>query len=485
VLAVLVTLIAGPACRRSPPGRTLEVLVPFLPATLDPFADSRLVARSLFTAMYEPLAEETAFGIRPAIAESWTNPEPDTWLFRISKDTLFHDGTPVTSRDVVEAALASRASRGSVASLADLRSIEIADERTVRFRTHRPAEDFLLAVSALFIPRKEGDTYYGTGPFRLVAHTPDRLILRRHARPHHPDPLLEEVVFRRFSSASEGLRLLRRPQVAAVLDPTPSMVEEVRGDPRYRVVVTESGGLTYLAVGYSADPGPLGDVRVRRALRLAIDFPELVKAGTLAGGTPSGQLVPPGAFGFDPRRAAPRRDLAQARRLLALAGYPDGIDVRLDVNPNGRRAGEALARQVVEAGIRLHVQVLAPDDFVARIQGKSPLYLYSWFVGLDAGQALRNAFHTKNAALGLGTLNRTGFSSAEVDRALTELAATTKTDERLGKLREISDLLDAELPWIPLFSAREVRVLPAWLDLPHRPDGLFVIAEARLTGGGS
>ncbi|MBI5444776.1 MAG: hypothetical protein HY900_26620 [Deltaproteobacteria bacterium] len=484
-LGLVGLLLGGGACRKPPPVRTLEVLVPFLPATLDPFADSRLVSRSLFTAIYEPLAEETAFGIRPAIAESWTNPAPDTWLFRISEDALFHDGTPVTSRDVVDAALTSRASRGSVASLADLRSIEIADERTVRFRTLRPAEDFLLAVSALFIPRKKGDAFYGTGPFRVVACAPDRILLTRHSRPRHPDPLLEEVVFRRFSSPSEGLRLLRRSEVAAVLDPAPSMVEAVRGDPRYRIVVTESGGLTYLAVGFSADPGPLEDIRVRRALRLAIDFPELVKAGTLGGGTPSGQLVPPGAFGFDPKRAAPRRDLAEARRLLALAGYPEGIDASLDVNPNGRRAGQALARQVAEAGIRLRVQVLAPDDFVARIRGKSPLYLYSWFVGLDAGQALRNAFHTENAALGLGALNRTGFSSAEVDRAFAELAATTKPDERLGKLREISDLLDAQLPWIPLFSAREVRILPAGLDLPHRPDGLFVIAEARVAGVGS
>ncbi len=251
------------ACRRPPPERTLEVLVPLLPATLDPYADSRLVARSLFTAIYEPLAEGTAVGIRPAIAESWTNPTPDTWVFRISEYSLFHDGTPVTSQDIVNAAHASRTSRGSLAALADLRSIEVLDERTVQFRTHRPAEDFLLTVSAVFIPRKTGGTFQGSGPFRIVASAPDRVLLRRHPRPHHPAPLLDEVVFRRFSSPAEGLRLLRRREVAAVLDPTPSMVEEIREDPRYRVVVTESGGLTYLAVGLSADPGPLGDVRVR------------------------------------------------------------------------------------------------------------------------------------------------------------------------------------------------------------------------------
>ncbi len=482
-LVVATLLVPGTACRKTSPERTLEVLVPLLPATLDPFADSRLVARSLFTAIYEPLAEETAFGIRPAIAESWTNPTPDTWAFRISESSLFHDGTPVTSRDIVNAAHASRTSRGSLAALADLKSIEVLGERTVQFRTHRPAEDFLLTVSAVLIPRRTGETFQGSGPFRIVAQTPDRVLLRRHPRPLHPPPLLEEVVFRRFSSPAEGLRLLRRREVAAVIDPTPAMVEEVRDDPRYRVVVTESGGLSYLAVGFSADPGPLGDVRVRRALRLAIDLPELVKAGTVAGGTPSGQLIPPGAFGFDPKRAASGRNLAEARRLLALAGVPGGFEADLDVNPNGHRAAVALARQAAEVGIRLRVKLHTSDEFVARIDGHSSLYLYSWYVGQDAGQALRNAFHTKDLSRGLGTLNRTGFSSSAVDLAFADLAAATRPEDRLHRLRALSDLLDAELPWIPLFSAREARLLPSWLDLPRRSDGLFVIAEARLAGG--
>jgi peptide/nickel transport system substrate-binding protein len=180
----------------------------------------------------------------------------------------------------------------------------------------------------------------------------------------------------------------------------------------------------------------------------------------------------------------PRRDLAEARRLLALAGHPDGFEATLDVNRNGRTAADALARQVAEAGIRLRVTVRLPDDFVARIDGKSPFYLYSWYVGEDAGQALRNAFHSRDLARGLGTMNRTGFSSAAVDRAFEELAAATEPDERLRRLRAISDLLDEELPWIPLFSSRETRILPAWLELPARSDGLFVVGEARPAGGG-
>lgn len=479
VLALAALLLSGAACREAPRERTLEVLVPFLPATLDPFADSRLVARSLFTAIYEPLVEETALGLRPAIAESWTNPSPDTWVFRISENERFHDGTPMTSRDVVEATLASRASRGAIAGLADLKTIEVVDERTVRFRTHSPTEDFLLAVSALFVPRQSGPRFCGTGPYHVVARTPDRILLRHHARPHHPSPLFDELVFRRCSSPAEGLRLLRRPVLSAALDPSREMLDEARADSRYRIVTSDSGGLSYLAFGFSAGAGPMEDVRVRRALRHAIRLSELSAAGTISGGTPVGQVIPPGTFGFDPTRTAPGRNLDEARRLLSAAGYPDGFDATLDVNRNGRRAAEVLARQVAEAGIRLRVVVHSPDEFVARIQGKSPLYLYSWFVGLDAGLALRNAFHTKDVSRGLGTLNRTGYSSSAVDEALAALAASTSSEDRLQKLRAVSDLLDAELPWIPLFSAREARILPAGIDLPRRPDGLFVIAEAR------
>ena len=107
----LAALLGATACRKTPP-LSLEVLVPVLPPSLDPFSDSRLVSRSIFTSIYEPLVEESAFGMRPAVAESWTNPSPDTWVFRIAAGARFHDGAPVTSRDVVEAVLSSRTATG-------------------------------------------------------------------------------------------------------------------------------------------------------------------------------------------------------------------------------------------------------------------------------------------------------------------------------------------------------------------------------------
>lgn len=484
LLVVAAALLPSGACRERPVRRSVEVLVPVLPESLDPYSDPRLVSRSVFSAIYEPLVAEHEAGFRPALAQSWTNPAPDTWLFRIAEGASFHDGSPVTSRDVVQAAHASRTARGSVASLADLRAIEAADARTVRFRTFRAPEDFLHSVSALFIARKEGESFVGSGPYRVVARTPDRIVLARHERPSRPAPYLDEVVFRRFANAAEGLRLMGRDVPIAVADPAPAMVAAARGDPRLRVVTTDSGGLTYLAIGFSAGAGPLSDLRVRRALRLAIDLPALVAAGTVAGGTPVGRLIPPGSFGFDPGRRPPRRDLATARRLLEEAGHPHGFDLDLDVGPNGRRAGDALAAQAGEAGIRLRVRVHRPDDFVTRIEGRSPLYLYSWFVGRDAGQALRNAFHTRDASRGLGSMNRTGFSSAAVDAAFSRLTFAARAEERLTRIREVSDLLDEELPWIPLYSARESRIFPAGLDLGWRPDGLLVIADARPAGGG-
>ena len=483
-MGVAALLVSGAACRKAPPERKLEVLVPFLPATLDPFADSRLVARSLFTAIYEPLVEETALGIRPAIAESWTNPSPNSWVFRIAATASFHDGTLVTSDDVLAAVRTSRAAVSTFVGLADLKEAEAPDARTVRFTTHTAARDFLLAVSALYIVRPAGGTFMGTGRYRVVARTPELITLRRHPRPNRPLPFFDEVRFRRMQGPLADLRLLREGRDLAVLEPTRAMVDEIRDDLRYQVMTTQSGGLTYLAIGFAAGPGPLGDVRVRRSLRLAIDLPELARAGTIAGGTPAGQLVPPGTFGFDPVRTAPHRDVVEARRLLAAAGLPNGFDAALDVNPHGRQAAEALARQAAEAGIRLHVTVHSPDEFVARIQGKSPLYLYSWYVGEDAGHSLRSAFHTKDPVRVLGTLNRTGFSNPAIDRIFVTLAATTRAEERQRLLREVLGLLDTELPWIPLFSARQVRILPAGLGLPQRADGLFVVTEARPAGRG-
>ncbi|HMM34567.1 MAG TPA: ABC transporter substrate-binding protein, partial [Thermoanaerobaculia bacterium] len=202
-LCAAVLLAASPACRRGAAPRPPGMLVPALPPSPRPHSHPRLVSRSIFSAIYEPLVAENDVGVRPALAESWTNPAPDPWLFRIAPDATFHDRSPVTSREVVAAAHASRTARGSVASLADLRAIEVADARTVRFRTFQAPEEFLLSVSALFITRRDADRFVGSGAYRVVAHTPDRIVLARHDRPSRPAPWLYEVVFRRFGRTAE------------------------------------------------------------------------------------------------------------------------------------------------------------------------------------------------------------------------------------------------------------------------------------------
>ena len=196
-------LVPGAACRKTSPERTLEVLVPPPPGHSRPVR--RLAPRRPQPLHRHLRAPRRGDGVRHRGRRSpragrTRPPTPGPSAFPRARP--FHDGTPVTSRDVVDAARASRASRGSLAGLADLKSIEVVDERTVRFRTHRPAEDFLLTVSrrprspreaGRDLPRAPGPsasspgrrTGFSSGGTPAPAHA--RPLLRRGRLP----PLLE------------------------------------------------------------------------------------------------------------------------------------------------------------------------------------------------------------------------------------------------------------------------------------------------------
>ena len=166
------------------------------------------------------------------------------------------------------------------------------------------------------------------------------------------------------------------------------MVEEARGDPRYRDrQLTESGGLIYLAVGFSADararwrrpratrppprPRPPGAGEGRDGLRRDAGRASSSRRGPSAS---TRNEPPPGAT--SPRRVASSRSPA----------YPGGFDSRRRRQPErspGRGGPRAAGRGGRDPAPTS--SSTPPDEFVARIEGQSPLYLYSWFVGQDAG----------------------------------------------------------------------------------------------------
>jgi peptide/nickel transport system substrate-binding protein len=200
--------------------------------------------------------------------------------------------------------------------------------------------------------------------------------------------------------------------------------------------------------------------------------------GTLKGwGQPASQLASPGTVGFAPAIHSPARDVAQARRLLAEAGYPHGLAVTLDFRED--KSAEAIREQLGEAGIAVTLRPGSWAEVLGRVRsGRAPLYYGAFTADTgDAGDILDSAVHTPAPAEGLGADNHFGYSNPEVDRLLLAArTAPTLLDRRLALQRAMERLM-VDLPMVPLVVPDDLYVLRRDVRWTPRLDGRVLAAD--------
>jgi peptide/nickel transport system substrate-binding protein len=170
---------------------------------------------------------------------------------------------------------------------------------------------------------------------------------------------------------------------------------------------------------------PLRDVRVRRALSVAIDRPAITERVMEGAATPSGQFFPPGIFSYVPDLPAPRFDTAAARRLLAEAGFPDGFRITLhgpnDRYPNDGRIIQAIGQMWTRAGVRTAIEAQPWTTFVARAaRTEFSAFLIGWGSNPEGSHPLRNLVATFDRDRGWGASNRGRYSNPAVDALIAE-----------------------------------------------------------------
>lgn len=462
---------------------------------LDPHREDTLSSSALLSNVYEPLVgSDPDMKLVPRLARTWENPDPCTWVFHLREGVAFHDGSILDAADVV-ASMERVRSDPSLEMNKKLRGVDAVvarDAGTLEIRTLEPDRTFLQRLTGVMIlPRRSArgaPMGVGTGPYRIETWDAAHLRLARHERYWGAPPAFPRVEY--------ALGLDAETALASVLMAGADLAETqgrrvARLDDRYRVERRESLYTKYLGFdlararthSVAGRPNPFRNLRVRRALHLAVDR-EALAAALSTDAVAAAQPVPRFVFGFHAGLPAPHPDLARARGLLREAGLQDGFDAKLLT----RRILEEPARLVAEAvlplGVRFHVETLPDGEFFETLRrGEAGVWLDRVAcISGDAYEFLADFLHSRDPGRRLGSANDFGLADAELDRVIERTARIEEDLERRDALNQLMARVMDELPVLPLFVERDVYVRDPRIAFGPRYDGEIRAYEVGRTG---
>lgn len=475
VLGFSILLLAA-SCRREPDGSAVTIAVRadvtgFFPNP--PMVDESFT-NSVNGEVLEGLVRfDPEWRLAPAIAERWETPDELTYVFHLRAGLRFSDGRPVTADDVAASLLANTSkgwpTAGYVRSIASARA---EGPLRVVIRTRVPYPLLLYKLHWGYVlpaARLSEDPIplVGTGPYRLSSWRPGKgFTLERSETYRGPPPAFRQARFEVVPDPQERIDRLLSGRVDVADEVPLQRTDELRKQPGIRVFSAPSLRVLFLTL--RVNEPPFSDPRVREAIDLAIDRQELVERAYDGKTVTAAQLVPPSIVGYNPSISAAPIDLARSRALLAEAGYPRGLDVRLDGTHNryvnDRRILAEVARQLARVGIRVTVNALDKTEFFKVVDsGRSRFHLVGWSCGSgEAGEALEALVASPGA--GLGTANTAGFRDAVLDRLLEESDRALDPARRIEALQRALARVADQRPVLPLLVQSEALAVSRRVD---------------------
>jgi len=404
----------------------------------------------------------------PVLALSWRpNATGTVWTFKLRPGVKFHDGSPMTADDVVytfqqlvEPKNASNALSAFMGILSPSGVVKV-DPMTVAFHLETPNGNFPYLVSsdtynAIIVPKgtdfaKWQSTFIGTGPWKLGSYT-QNVGASFVANPNYwgPKPLLSGTQFSFFASQSPQVLALQGGQVDVV-----SVLGSVQGaqallnNPQYNIVTLKSS--IHEELSMRNDQAPFTDPRVRQAVALTLNRPDLVKAliggyGSVGNDSPFAPIFPSTETSVSQRT----QNIAKAKQLLSAAGHPNGFRTRMfaEINKEVPLLAQAIAADAAKAGITIDLKVETQTAYY----GKSTFGNSDWLDGTMsllnyAGRGVPNVVLQATLTSG-GVWNAARFRNTEYNTLVKQYVATVDLQTQKQIAGKIQSLLLAETPVI-------------------------------------
>jgi len=468
------------------PARAADVTIGMQlePPMLDPTAGAAAaIDEVVYANIFEGLVRFAEDGsIRPALAESWEISDDGlVYTFALRKNVAFHDGSAFDAEDVkfsLERVGAETSANAQKALYAAIQSVDVVDPATVRLTLSQPtgAMLFNLAWGDAVIVAPESvagnaTNPVGTGPFRFSKWIKgDSVEIIRNPAYWGVPAKLDKAVFKFISDPNAAFAAVMAEDIDAFPGfPAPEILDQLKADSRFEVDVGSTEGETILAMNNKSEH--LGDIRIRRAVAHAIDRKAIIDGAMFGYGTPIGTHFAPHHPAYIDLTGHSNYDPGLSKKLLAEAGFPDGLTLTLKLPPPSyaRRGGEIIAAQLRQVGIQTEISNVEWAQWLEEVfKGKNfDLTVVSHTEPLDIGIYARDAYYFQYASDDFKALN-------------TRLNAATDAAERTALLQAMQrriadDYVNGYLFQLARTMVRNARLQGLWRNSPTQAADLTAV----------
>lgn len=449
--------------------------------TFDPANHRNRETETILRNLYDGLVtRDPDMKVVPEIAESVTQVSPTEYDFRIRTGVKFHDGSDMTVEDVKftfdritrEGGMGDGVTSPRQGLMGPVDKVEIVGDDTVRITLKEP-----WPILPAMLPNQQivsqahveqvgnaglATQPLGTGPFRLAEwRKGDAIIMERFEDYYGGSPdippvgkaCVDRVIFKVIPESASRVAALLAGDVDIITELPPFSVAQVQNNAGTEVMTVNGTRSFFIAMNNEGEY--FDDPKVRQAAARAIDK-DLIIDRILGGNAARIEgILSPDAFGAS-ELPAYEYDPEKARSLLAEAGFPDGIDVTMDVEGASKDTAEAVASLLTKAGIRTRVAVGEGAQLTEkwRTEGEpksGDMYFTSWGNGsLDPFDIFTPTHRTNDRG------NSAGYSNPELDALLDAAGIEMDAEKRAAMYREAELMINADAPYVYLWVPQDI-----------------------------
>ena len=433
---------------------------------------------SMFSAL---TALDRDFQPVPDLAQSWTQPDPKTYVFQLRKGVLFHNGREMKAADVKFSleriqGLGGRSKWYTL--ILDLERVEVVDDYRVRLLLKQPSAPFLANLAFATIVAQEnvekiGLEPIGTGPFRFVERVPNsHLLVRRWEKFYVPgQPKVDEIRWVPVTEPATRIANIKTGTADISSEVQHWFLADLRATPGITLHEPKASS-AYAVIQLKIAP-PLDNKKVRQALAMLVDREALNRSVFYGVGTTAQGCNPfPIGHWAHANVDCAKYDPEGAKKLLAEAGFPQGLELEWKVQNFAQpiKIAEICKETFKRGGVNLKLTQLEFATWIQQVYRDKQFQVgqTTFLREADPDGLVVSALFTG------GQNNPGGYSTKEMDALLTQGRAELNVEKRKAIYKRIAEIVADEVPWIriqpnPFIWASTSKVGGFYINSQSRP----------------